>query len=126
MASIAALLGAVAVAARLEHGAVAVDLATPRDLHGAAYAGSVACRRCHPDHYQSWYRTFHRTMTAEATPESVRGDFSGATLRHAGVVARMDRGAGGAFRVTFTPEAGGRRARSRSRAQLARAAPSST
>jgi hypothetical protein len=107
LASIAALLVVVGTAARLEQRAVAVDLATPRDLHGAPYVGSEACRRCHPDHYASWHRTFHRTMTAEATPGSVRGDFSGATLRHMGVVARMDRDAGGGFRVTFTPEAGG-------------------
>ena len=30
-------------------------------------------------------------MTAEATPASVLGAFDGATLRHDGVVARMDR-----------------------------------
>lgn len=40
-------------------------------------------------------------MTAEATPASVRGDFSGATLEHAGVTARMDRDADGGYRMTF-------------------------
>ncbi len=83
--------------------ALAADLATTRDLHGGAYAGSTACRRCHPDHYTTWARTFHRTMTTEATPENIRGDFSGATLRHAGVEARMDRYPdGGGYRMTFT------------------------
>src|SRR5688572_11391353 len=72
--------------------AVAADLATARDLHGMDHAGSAACRRCHPDHHDSWARTFHRTMTTEATPANVRGDFSGATLRHAGVQAHMERG----------------------------------
>ena len=41
-------------------------------------------------------------MTAEATPENVRGDFSGATLVSAGVTARMDRDARGGYRMTFT------------------------
>jgi hypothetical protein len=98
---------AAAAAARLEQRAVAVDLATPRDLHGGAYAGSAACRRCHEDHYRSWHRTFHRTMTAEATPATVRGDFSGATLRYAGVLARMDRDQAGTFQMTFAPAGGG-------------------
>ena len=58
------------VATRARGRAVAADLATARDLHGGEFAGSAACRRCHPDHYQSWARTFHRTMTTEATAET--------------------------------------------------------
>jgi predicted CXXCH cytochrome family protein len=106
----AAALGILAAVVRLEQRAVAVDLGTARDLHGGDHAGSRACRSCHPDHYRSWYRTFHRTMTAEASGAAqaeVRGDFSGATLAHAGVVARMDRDGAGDLRMTFTPEAGG-------------------
>ena len=90
---------------RAERRAVAVDLATERDLHGQAYVGSAACRRCHEEHYRSWHRTFHRTMTQDVSarnPDAVLGDFSGARYRHAGVDARMDRDAGGAFRMTFT------------------------
>ena len=41
-------------------------------------------------------------MTTEATVANVRGDFSGAVLRHAGVEARMDRDAGGGYRMTFS------------------------
>jgi predicted CXXCH cytochrome family protein len=41
-------------------------------------------------------------MTAEASPASVLGDFSGATLQNDGVTARMDRDAGGGYRMTFT------------------------
>jgi hypothetical protein len=104
----AGVLAAVAVAARAERRAVAVDLATERDLHGAALAGSIACRRCHEGHYRSWHRTFHRTMTQEASAANaaaVLGDFTGATLRYGGVEARMDRDAAGAFVMTFTPVA---------------------
>jgi predicted CXXCH cytochrome family protein len=89
--------------------AIRADLGTPRDLHGVAFVGSEACGRCHADNHRSWQRTFHRTMTAEATPASVLGAFDGSTLRHDGVVARMDRDAMGGFRMTFTPQ--GRAAR---------------
>jgi Cytochrome c554 and c-prime len=82
------------------------ELARPRDLHGVGFVGSQACRRCHEDRWQSWHRTFHRSMTAEATDASVLGAFDGATLVHDGVTARMDRDAAGAFRMTFT-RAGG-------------------
>ena len=68
-----------------------VELATPRDLHRVAYVGSAGCRDCHLDHLASWKRTFHRTMTAEATPAFVKGDFAGATMTAAGVTARMGR-----------------------------------
>ena len=78
----------------------------PVELHGVAFVGSDACGRCHEDNHRSWHRTFHRTMTAEATTASVLGAFDGATLRHDGVVAKMDRDGAGAFRMTFTPEGG--------------------
>ena len=98
----AVLVGAVAVGLRLERRVLSADLGRPRDLHGGGYVGSVACRGCHEEHYASWHRTFHRSMTAEATPDSVRGDFSGATLRQGGVTARMERDARGAYQMTFT------------------------
>ncbi|MFL5303847.1 MAG: cytochrome c3 family protein [Polyangia bacterium] len=79
-----------------------VDLATPRDLHRVAYVGSASCRDCHLDHVASWKRTFHRTMTAEATPAFVKGDFGGATMTSAGVTARMDREPAGRYRMTFS------------------------
>jgi predicted CXXCH cytochrome family protein len=101
---------AVAAAAAVKARGLRKDLTIPRDLHGVAFAGSDACGRCHEDNHRSWHRTFHRTMTAEATPASVLGAFDGATMRHDGGVARMDRDAAGAFRVTFTPDDGPPRA----------------
>jgi predicted CXXCH cytochrome family protein len=86
------------------------DLAAPRDLHGVAFVGSDACGQCHGDNHRSWHRTFHRTMTAEATSASVLGAFDGATLRHEGITARMDRDPSGGFRMTFTPDGGTPRA----------------
>jgi predicted CXXCH cytochrome family protein len=99
------LLGLV-VGLHAERRALSVDLNRTRDLHGGGFVGSVACRRCHADHYASWSRTFHWSMTAEATPASVLGDFSGATLQSDGVTARMDRDGDGGYRVTFA-RAGG-------------------
>ena len=98
----AVLVGAVAVGVWLERRAISADLGRPRDLHGGGFVGSVACRGCHEEHYASWHRTFHRSMTAEATTDSVRGDFSGATLRQGDVTTRMDRDARGGYRMTFT------------------------
>jgi Cytochrome c554 and c-prime len=99
--SIGALVLVAGICARGEWRGVKAELGTARDLHGVGYVGSVACRRCHAEHYASWGRTFHRSMTAEATPASVRGDFSGATLQSDGVTARMDRDARGGYRMTF-------------------------
>jgi len=100
---VAALAVALFVVGRRQRRAASssADLGRPRDLHGVDYVGSLACRRCHQTNYRSWGLTFHRTMTVDATPATVRGDFSGAVLRHAGVEARMDRDAEGGFRMTF-------------------------
>ena len=34
-----------------ERRAISADLASARDLHGAAYVGSGACRACHQEHH---------------------------------------------------------------------------
>ncbi len=93
-----AVLGARAAVQRHR---LTVELATPRDLHRVAYVGSRACRDCHLDHVATWKRTFHRTMTAEATAAFVKGDFAGATLESSGVRTRMDRTPDGGYRMTF-------------------------
>jgi hypothetical protein len=115
---------AAALGLRLERHAVAIDLATERDLHGVAYVGSASCRACHEDHHRSWHRTFHRTMTQDAsTPGAVLGDFSGAVYRYGGVAARMDRDATGAFRMTFTRQMPGAGGAGTAAAAMATAAP---
>lgn len=94
--SLAAALALSVLAAR----SIAGDLARPRDLHGAPHATSEQCRRCHPSHYESWARSFHRTMTQEASESAVLGDFAGATFAYGGITARMERD-GDAFTMTF-------------------------
>ena len=51
------------------------DLQTPRDLHHVGYIGADSCRRCHEDHYNSWSRTFHITMTQDVNQTPPRADF---------------------------------------------------
>ena len=86
---LATILGVLAVGAALH--SLAGELGRERDLHDADYAGSGECARCHPDHYASWHRTFHRRMTQEATPQSVIGDFDGAQLEYFGWTVRLRR-----------------------------------
>ena len=62
----------------------------PRELsHDARYATSSSCRECHPDQFASWHRTYHRTMTQAATPESVVGKFDGTVVDSAGLLYRV-------------------------------------
>ncbi len=41
------------------------------------YVSSDTCRACHPRQYETWHRSYHRTMTDVASPETVRANFSG-------------------------------------------------
>ena len=68
---------------------------------GTSYVGSNECRSCHPSNHDSWRHTFHRTMTQEATPDSVLGDFSDATFDYGGVRARMSRTPDGGFEIAL-------------------------
>ena len=64
------------------------DLATPFAHREATWTGSTTCKSCHPDQFASWDRTFHSTMTQEATPESVVGAFNGESVTYWGVTTR--------------------------------------
>jgi predicted CXXCH cytochrome family protein len=75
------------------------ELATPVSLHDVAYTGSRSCVGCHPVHYRTWYTTFHRTMTQEATESAVLGDFNDTTLDYEGVRSRFTRDAAGTFTI---------------------------
>jgi predicted CXXCH cytochrome family protein len=67
------------------------ELAIPKVGRPDEYAGSDSCRACHADPYASWHRSFHRTMTQIATPESVRGNFDGVDLTLDGELYRLQR-----------------------------------
>jgi predicted CXXCH cytochrome family protein len=64
---------------------------TPRIGQVEEYTGSASCRACHPDQYASWHRSFHRTMTQVASPESVRGNFGEVDLEFEGDRYHLER-----------------------------------
>jgi predicted CXXCH cytochrome family protein len=88
---LSAALAAVALAiaaASWRFGEVRAELARPFDRHGTGYVGSNTCRSCHQDRHASWYRTWHRTMTQEASAQSVQGQFDGRIVEYWGVAVR--------------------------------------
>src|SRR5262245_1398955 len=78
--------------------------ARPADWSAVASVPSDACAKCHPDHYDSWRRTYHRTMTREATPEFVKGDFADAVYDYQGLRTRMTRRGDAFFMETVAPD----------------------
>ena len=53
------------------------------------YASSRVCRSCHPSQYQSWYESYHRTMTQWASPESVVPHWEGVEFGYQGRSYRL-------------------------------------
>lgn len=60
-------------------------LQAPFEASHAEYVGSQACVDCHDDRHESWYATYHRTMTREAAAQSVQGRFDGRALDYWGM-----------------------------------------
>jgi len=60
----------------------------PFHAHQADFTGSSVCSDCHSDRKETWYQTYHRTMTQEAGPESVQGLFDGQSLDYWGLRVR--------------------------------------
>ena len=53
--------------------------------------GSEACRSCHPGAYESWHRSYHRTMTQPVgAPEVVVAPFAGESIDYLGVKTRVE------------------------------------
>lgn len=65
------------------------EIDVPVALPATAYVGSKSCQACHAEHYASWRRTFHRTMTQVAGQSSVLGNFENATFTLDGVTSRF-------------------------------------
>jgi hypothetical protein len=71
-----ALAAALAAAAWQRGTGAHVDAShRPQQVRSDGYASSAQCRSCHPSQYESWYGSFHRTMTQLATPRTVLADF---------------------------------------------------
>jgi predicted CXXCH cytochrome family protein len=101
-------LSGMAAAAWLTPRFYARELALELPLSRADWAASDACRSCHPDHYASWHRTFHRTMTQEANPLTVRGRFDGKPVTYWGVTVRPYEDDGRYFFEYLDPASGQR------------------
>lgn len=61
---------------------------TPPPAIEIAYSGAAACFDCHEDRHASWSKTYHRTMTQTATPQTVVGAFDGQALTAFGGLVR--------------------------------------
>jgi nitrate/TMAO reductase-like tetraheme cytochrome c subunit len=57
----------------------------PMDPQRVSYESSSSCVKCHAQHYETWHDTYHRTMTQEASPDTVLGRFDGEELRFKGL-----------------------------------------
>lgn len=53
------------------------------------YAGSRACASCHTNEFHAWAQSQHAFAMAEATPQTVRGDFNNVSFAQAGSKARF-------------------------------------
>ena len=54
----------------------------PVQVSEDGYVSSETCKACHPWQYETWYGSFHRTMTQVATRDTVRADFDGVRVEH--------------------------------------------
>ena len=63
----------------------------PEQATGQGFTTSVTCQACHPAQYDSWHRSYHRTMTQAATPSTVLGAFDDTVLEDRGFQYRFER-----------------------------------
>jgi predicted CXXCH cytochrome family protein len=78
---------AVAIVLALGHDPRRAEASLPLRGRDADYAGATACRACHPDHFASWRRTYHSTMTQLPSPTAVLGRFDGQPVTLFGATA---------------------------------------
>ncbi len=69
----------------------ALDAAVPAVLEEGGFVSSDTCRACHPDAYDAWHRSYHRSMTQRATPQTVLARFDDVTLESRGFTTRLER-----------------------------------
>ncbi len=67
----------------------ALELLTPTQVKTNGYTSSASCRACHPSQFESWHKSYHRTMTQLAGPDSVMGRFDGTEVKSGGLLYRL-------------------------------------
>ncbi len=82
--AVGVIIGAVLWSSRLwqtEMSARHLLQSAPRTGREGGYVSSDSCRACHPGQYDTWHRSYHRSMTQYARPDTVLGDFNNVTLK---------------------------------------------
>ena len=79
------------------------NISTPKTSVEPSFATSSACVECHREQYDTWYKSFHRTMTRDATPEYVKGNFDQAKHNYQGIESKMTREGDAFFMETADP-----------------------
>jgi len=69
----------------------------------AGFVGTEICATCHKAEFAAWQNSHHDLAMQEATPESVLGDFDGATFTYHGAVTTFSRDADGFWITTEGP-----------------------
>src|SRR6267142_7049367 len=78
--TVSVVAGAASIARRDRVVSEARVTGRPIQLEGDGYVSSKACQACHPSQYASWHRSYHRTMTQVATPDTIAASFDGVTV----------------------------------------------
>ena len=52
----------------------------PIEASSEGYASSRTCEACHPEQYETWHASYHRTMTQVVAPGTARGELDGVEL----------------------------------------------
>lgn len=99
---------AVAMRRRLDELGDRASLArvTPQKTREGGYLSSSACRACHPAQYASWHDSYHRTMTQEVRPDTVKAPFADQTVDAGGRSFHLHRD-GDRFLVDMTTPGSG-------------------
>ena len=58
------------------------------DFHNNTYVGAPKCKDCHEEQFNSWRKTYHSSMTQEANPKSVQGNFDGKFYTYWGITVQ--------------------------------------
>ena len=74
------------------------------DFHQVEYVGAEKCQECHQENYDSWKKTYHRTMTQEATDTSVVGQFDGGDQTYWGFTIRPVKANGKFYFEYYNPK----------------------
>ena len=91
----------------------------PIEILSDGYVGSGKCGGCHSRNHETWYASYHRTMTQVASPETVIGDFGSVGLDHGGRTYRLERDKEGFWVEIDSSEPSPERQPSRQRHQIA-------